>query len=152
MTFEIKNIKPWLYGVDNAVCYLRNVISFQLNQELFLECPEFYRELNIDYFTLSIDEEITIEEKIEEFLTLEISSWTMEKSFASALFFIINIQILEKNLQSNIQQQICDQMKYVCSDLYSTITIKIYIYFDVLNLDKQQSIYGCSRFFFLFIL
>ena len=123
ITLKTTDIYPWPYGQANAGMYLSCVLQFNSNLELLLACDdgEFFEELDLHDFFLSIDDLPTVEDKLSRFENLELSNWSMKQTFASAVCFLIQRQISRKHLQSIICVQVTNYMKFFCNEIYSDL-------------------------------
>lgn len=143
------NVYPWPYGEFNAGMYLLYVLEFNSNLELLLECDngEFVGKLNLHEFLFDVDDLPTMEDKFSLFEDLELSNWSMEQTFASAVCFLLQQAIHRKNLDVYICVEVEIYMEFFCHDNYSDLLIEIYDYFNIFKLYPSACMKGCASFF-----
>lgn len=148
---KLKNIDvyPWLYGEFNAQIYLSCILHFNSNLELLLagDDGKFFNKLNLHEFLFNVDNLPTMNDKFLRFENLELSNWSMEQTFASAVCFLIQQQISKENFEIHVWSEVKNYMKFFCNDRYSDLLIEIYVFFNIPTLYPGACIDGCETFF-----
>lgn len=148
MVLKKTEIFLWPYTDYDAGVYLRNVLRFNSNLELLLECQDFLGKLDLHEFIFHIDDKPSLEYKKLRFHRLEISKWTTKQTVISILFHFIDRDARHNKLEFVVSNYIPRHMKFICNTIYSDAVIDLYTLFDIFHLYPEQCVNGCIQFFY----